>query len=171
MFKKQFMAHLVYPKKAEENSSAFLLPFYQQRRYPLFIRRDYRRFKSVVNHFAGFGTGRFLYIFDDGIIHRNQRRIPGSAVVSGDDCRLLQCAVGNLLSVRYHDSVRARNLLRMEPHIIIMGLFQRQPVILNIIPAYQNGKPIGRAIFQRQEFFRLFIFLSRLCRLVFFLTD
>ena len=136
-------------REYRHRSLCFFLSLYQQRCHPFPIRRDNCRFKFIINHFAGFCTGRLFHVFDDGIVHRHQRRIPGTAVIGGDNCSLLQRSVGNLFSIRDHNRMGSWNLLGMEPHVIVVRVFQRQPVILNIIPPHQYGKPVGRTVFHR----------------------
>jgi hypothetical protein len=86
------------------------------------------------DHHARLCASWFLHIANRTVIHGNLCRIPCLAVIRGQLCRLFQNLLGRLFAAGLQNHMGTGDILGVKPDIIFVSRFQRQLVILPIVP-------------------------------------
>ena len=119
-------------------------PFHRVR-----IRRGEHGLVSHIDDHAGLRALRLADEAHRRVIDRDVRRASAPAVVRGDQRGRRDGRRGGLLSAQGEDHVRARDVLGVEPQVVLFRALQGQQVVLPVVAPREDGKPVARAEFQR----------------------
>ena len=122
----------------------------------------------VVDHHAGFRARWFFDIFDARVVNRHVLSLARLREIDGQLHRLGHRPVGRRPGRAGDDNVAAMNFLRVQPDVLLLRHFAGEKIVLPVVAADKNFKPVGRAEDHGLRRGQLHLFLLPIRRILLF---